>query len=47
MERISEEDHNNRFDGLPTKKKLEMLSEEGRIPTKLHNLINDLKQNLL
>ena len=43
-ENISEEDHNNRFDGLPTKKKLEMLSEEGRIPTKLHNLINDLKQ---
>ena len=41
---ISEEDHNNRFDGLPAKKKLEMLSEEGRIPTKLHNPINDLKQ---
>ena len=32
------------FDGLPTKKKLAMLSDIGDLPYDLHNLINDLKQ---
>ena len=41
---ISRYDHLVTFDGLPTKKKLEMLSLEGGLPTKLHNFINDLKQ---
>jgi len=43
-ESIDPEDHLSRFDGLPTKKKLEILTEEERIPKKIHSLINDLKQ---
>jgi beta-phosphoglucomutase len=41
---ITRYDHLVTFDGLPTKKKLEMLSLEGGLPTQLHNFINDLKQ---
>lgn len=41
---ISRYDHLVTFDGLPTKKKLEMLSMEQNLPIKLHNFINDLKQ---
>lgn len=41
---ISRYDHLVTFDGLPTKKKLEMLSLEGGLPLKLHGFINDLKQ---
>ncbi len=41
---ISRYDHLITFDGLPTKKKLEMLSLEGGFPTKLHSFVNDLKQ---
>lgn len=41
---ITRYDHLVTFDGLPTKKKLEMLSLEGSLPTQLHNFINDLKQ---
>lgn len=41
---ISRYDHLVTFDGLPTKKKLEMLSLEGGFPTRLHNFVNDLKQ---
>jgi beta-phosphoglucomutase len=41
---ISRYDHLITFDGLPTKKKLAMLSEVGDLPYDLHNLINDLKQ---
>jgi HAD superfamily hydrolase (TIGR01509 family) len=41
---ISRYDHLVTFDGLPTKKKLEMLSLEGSLPLKLHDFINDLKQ---
>lgn len=37
-------DHLVTFDGLPTKKKLEMLSIEGSLPLKLHDFINELKQ---
>lgn len=39
--KISYQDHKNKFDGLPTIKKLELLSE---ISPKLHSTINDLKQ---
>lgn len=41
---ISRYDHLITFDGLPTKKKLEMLSLEGGFPKKLHAFVNDLKQ---
>jgi beta-phosphoglucomutase len=41
---ISRYDHLITFDGLPTKKKLEMLSLEGGFPRKLHTFVNELKQ---
>jgi len=41
---ISRYDHLVTFDGLPTKKKLEMLSLEGGFPKGLHSFVNDLKQ---
>ena len=41
---ISEYDHLVNFDGLPTKRKLELISKDCRIPNKLHDLINNLKQ---
>lgn len=41
---ISRYDHLVTFDGLPTKKKLEMLSLEGAFPRKLHDFVNELKQ---
>lgn len=41
---ISRYDHLVTFDGLPTKKKLEMLSLEGGFPKGLHGFANDLKQ---
>ncbi len=42
---ISREAHLNRFDGLPTKKKLQMMSSEMYLPNGLHSLINALKQS--
>lgn len=41
---ISRYDHLVTFDGLPTRKKLEMLSLERGLPRELHNFINTLKQ---
>lgn len=41
---ISRMDHLTTFDGLPTKKKLEMLSLERGLPRGLHSFLNDLKQ---
>jgi beta-phosphoglucomutase len=41
---ISRYDHLVTYDGLPTKKKLEMLSLERGLPTALHQFINDIKQ---
>jgi HAD superfamily hydrolase (TIGR01509 family) len=41
---ISRVDHLTTFDGLPTKKKLEMLSLERGLPRGLHAFLNDLKQ---
>ena len=41
---ISRQEHLSTYDGLPTKKKLEMLSLEKGLPRKLHPFINDLKQ---
>jgi beta-phosphoglucomutase len=41
---ISRYDHLVTYDGLPTMKKLEMLSLERGLPRALHNFINDMKQ---
>ncbi len=41
---ISRYDHLVTYDGLPTSKKLEMLSMEKGMPVKLHKFINELKQ---
>jgi HAD superfamily hydrolase (TIGR01509 family) len=41
---ISRMDHLTTYDGLPTKRKLEMLSLERGLPRGLHGFINDMKQ---
>lgn len=41
---ISRYDHLTTFDGLPTKKKLEMLSAEGYLPKQIHSFLNEMKQ---
>lgn len=41
---ISRYDHLVTYDGLPTKKKLEMLTLERGLPRALHHFINDMKQ---
>lgn len=41
---ISRYDHLHNFDGLPTKEKLHMLSEESYLPESLHSFINEVKQ---
>lgn len=41
---ISRYDHLTNYDGLPTHKKLEMLSVESGLPRELHNFINEMKQ---
>ena len=43
---ISRYDHLVSFDGLPTKKKLEMLSLDNGLPSGLHSFINRLKQDI-
>lgn len=42
---ISRYDHLTTYDGLPTKKKLEMLSLERELPRELHSFINVMKQS--
>lgn len=42
--KISFEAHITTYDGLPTKKKLKLLSQTDDLPTGLHDLINELKQ---
>jgi len=41
---ISRYDHLTTYDGLPTSKKLEMLSVQDDLPHKLHRFINEMKQ---
>ena len=41
---ISRYDHLVTYDGLPTRRKLEMLTMERGLPTPLHGFLNDLKQ---
>ena len=42
---ISMESHLSTFDGLPTRKKLQMLSSSKGLPLGLHSFINSLKQS--
>lgn len=42
---ISRIDHLTTFDGLPTRKKLEMLTLERGLPRPLHEFINEMKQH--
>ena len=41
---ISRHDHLVTYDGLPTIKKLEILSSHSQLPSQLHSFINNLKQ---
>ena len=41
---ISRYDHLVTYDGLPTRKKLEMLTKERNLPEELHGFINEMKQ---
>jgi beta-phosphoglucomutase len=41
---ISRADHVSTFDGLPTRRKLEMLSRDRGLPRSLHPFLNELKQ---
>lgn len=41
---ISRYDHIHSFDGLPTKKKLQLINEQSFLPEELHDFINCLKQ---
>lgn len=41
---ISRYDHITKFDGLPTKDKLNILSTEYSLPVELHSFINEMKQ---
>lgn len=41
---IGQEEHIDRFDGLPTREKLTILSKERGLPTHLHSTINLVKQ---
>jgi beta-phosphoglucomutase len=41
---IKRHEHLTSYDGLPTRKKLEMLSLESSLPLELHGFINELKQ---
>jgi HAD superfamily hydrolase (TIGR01509 family) len=43
-ESITYQDHLDRFDGLPTKTKLKMLSQDSRVPQHLHKIIEAIKQ---
>jgi beta-phosphoglucomutase len=42
---ISRYDHLTTFDGLPTKRKLQILSAEHDLPARLHDFINEMKQH--
>ncbi len=41
---ITRYDHLVTYDGLPTRKKLEMLTKERNLPKELHGFINEMKQ---
>ena len=41
---ISRFDHLSTFDGLPTRRKLQMLTQQGKLPAGLHDFVNAMKQ---
>lgn len=41
---ITRHEHLSTFDGLPTRRKLEIISEEKQLPSSLHDFINKMKQ---
>ena len=41
---INRFDHLSTFDGLPTRRKLQMLTQQGKLPAGLHDFINEMKQ---
>lgn len=41
---IDSHEHETRFNGLPTRVKLQMLTDEGKLPAHLHELIDEVKQ---
>lgn len=41
---IQRQEHLERFNGLPTRVKLQQLSQEGRLPAHLHSMVEDIKQ---
>ncbi len=43
-ESISREEHENKFDGLPTRVKLQILSERRGFPKTLHQAVSEIKQ---
>lgn len=43
---LSKEEHDLLYDGLPTRVKLEKLSERSHLPRELHSSINHIKQDL-
>lgn len=45
--RISPFEYHQRYDGLPTREKLNMLSAQSRLPESLHGFINEMKQRYL
>jgi beta-phosphoglucomutase len=42
--KIEEDEHYNYFNGLPTRKKLEELERQGRLPEGIREFVNDVKQ---
>lgn len=42
--KIEEGEHHTTYNGLPTRKKIEKLEQEGRLPEGLREFINDVKQ---
>lgn len=45
--RISEFEHHQRFDGLPTREKLRILAKENGFPHSLSEFVNEMKQHCL
>lgn len=42
---ITEQEHLDKFDGLPTRKKLTMLTAQGRLPEHVHDIVEIVKQD--
>jgi beta-phosphoglucomutase-like phosphatase (HAD superfamily) len=41
---IPHAEHREKFDGLPTRVKLQMLTDEGRLPQHVHQVVSEVKQ---